>query len=276
MTNGRASVNTTPIVALDVPTASAAMALVGELGDACRFYKVGNELFTAAGPSVVAAIREHGCEVFLDLKFHDIPNTVAGGVRNAAKLGASLVTVHASGGAAMLRAAVGRRARCGWRLSRSRGHGADVAERRGGGATRGGEMPRSTWRPRCSGSRMWRATAGVDGVVCGGSEARAVSRALRRSLVDSRTGRARLPAAMRRTRRESSTPREAAAAGARYVVVGRMVTGAADRRQAMQAVSLELSSRSHGRRWERTGAGEYPGRVRLASPLDRSYGPVYC
>src|SRR5262249_24778765 len=97
---------TTPIVALDVPNAAAALSLVGELGDACRFYKVGNELFTETGPSVVAALRELGCEVFLDLKFHDIPNTVAGGVRNAARMRASLVTVHASGGVAMLAAAV--------------------------------------------------------------------------------------------------------------------------------------------------------------------------
>src|SRR5690348_9422847 len=94
-----------PIIALDVPTADAALKLVDDLGERCKFFKVGNELFTAAGPSVVAAIRDRGCDVFLDLKFHDIPNTVAGGVRNAARMGARLVTVHAAGGADMLRAA---------------------------------------------------------------------------------------------------------------------------------------------------------------------------
>src|SRR5689334_9839547 len=94
-----------PIIALDVPDAGAALALVEELGDACRFYKIGSELFTACGPSIVRQVRSTGADVFLDLKFHDIPNTVSGAVRRAAAMGARLVTVHAAGGLAMLRAA---------------------------------------------------------------------------------------------------------------------------------------------------------------------------
>src|SRR5262249_50880643 len=97
---------TTPIVPLDVPTAVDALELVEYLGDTCRFYTVGNELFTAAGPAIVQELRHRGKDVFLDLKFHDIPNTVAGGVRNASALGARLVTVHATGGLPMLKAAV--------------------------------------------------------------------------------------------------------------------------------------------------------------------------
>src|ERR1700760_1225066 len=97
---------TTPIVPLDVPTGVDAIELVEYLGDTCRFYKVGNELFTAAGPAIVNELRHRGKDVFLDLKFHDIPNTVAGGVRNAVALGARLVTVHATGGLPMLKAAV--------------------------------------------------------------------------------------------------------------------------------------------------------------------------
>ena len=96
----------TPIIALDVASTDDALAIVDQLGERCRFYKIGNELFTAEGPRVVREVRARGCEVFLDLKFHDIPNTVAGGVRNAARLGARLVTVHATGGATMVRAAV--------------------------------------------------------------------------------------------------------------------------------------------------------------------------
>src|SRR6478752_907777 len=96
---------TIPIVPLDVPTAEDALELVDHLGDRCRFYKIGNELFTACGPSIVREVKARGCDIFLDLKFHDIPNTVAGGVRNAAGLGVRLVTVHATGGRAMLEAA---------------------------------------------------------------------------------------------------------------------------------------------------------------------------
>lgn len=93
------------IVALDFSDAATALALVEELGNAVVFYKVGKELFTAAGPEVVRQLVARGKRVFLDLKFHDIPNTVAGAVRSAAELGVSLLTVHASGGAKMLHAA---------------------------------------------------------------------------------------------------------------------------------------------------------------------------
>ena len=95
-----------PIVALDFPRADQALAMVEKLGDACKFYKVGGELFTAAGPQVVQTLRALGNEVFLDLKLHDIPNTVKGAARSAASIGAKLVTVHATGGREMIEAAV--------------------------------------------------------------------------------------------------------------------------------------------------------------------------
>jgi orotidine-5'-phosphate decarboxylase len=93
------------IVALDVPTAKDALDLVNRLERTCRWFKVGLELFTAAGPSVLEPILARGHSVFLDLKFHDIPNTVAGAVRSAASLGVQMMTLHASGGPAMLAAA---------------------------------------------------------------------------------------------------------------------------------------------------------------------------
>jgi orotidine-5'-phosphate decarboxylase len=93
------------IVALDVANGDKARALVQELGETVTFYKVGKELFTAEGPGIVRDLVASGKRVFLDLKFHDIPNTVAGAVRTAASLGVSLLTVHASGGSKMLKAA---------------------------------------------------------------------------------------------------------------------------------------------------------------------------
>lgn len=93
------------IVALDVPDAPSAHQLVRRLEGACTWFKVGLELFAAAGPAVLEPILARGFSVFLDLKFHDIPNTVAGAVRSAARLGARMLTLHASGGPAMLAAA---------------------------------------------------------------------------------------------------------------------------------------------------------------------------
>jgi orotidine-5'-phosphate decarboxylase len=93
------------IVALDVPGAAPALALADQLQGLCRWCKVGLELYTAAGPAIVHELRSRGFSVFLDLKFHDIPNTVAGAVRSAAAIGAQLLTVHATGGPAMLEAA---------------------------------------------------------------------------------------------------------------------------------------------------------------------------
>ncbi len=94
------------IVALDFPSVASALAQVDRLEGRCRWFKVGLELYLASGGAVVAILREMGFEVFLDLKLHDIPNTVAGAVRSVSSLGASLLTVHASGGCAMLAAAV--------------------------------------------------------------------------------------------------------------------------------------------------------------------------
>jgi orotidine-5'-phosphate decarboxylase len=93
------------IVALDVPSAAAADDLVARLQGTCQWFKVGLELFAAAGPVVVETLAARGHSVFLDLKFHDIPNTVAGAVRSASALGVRMMTVHAAGGPAMLAAA---------------------------------------------------------------------------------------------------------------------------------------------------------------------------
>jgi orotidine-5'-phosphate decarboxylase len=93
------------IVALDVSSSAEAQNIVSHLGDAVQIYKVGMQLYTGVGPQVVRDLVSCGKKVFLDLKYHDIPNTVAGAVREAAQLGVSMLTVHAAGGTKMLQAA---------------------------------------------------------------------------------------------------------------------------------------------------------------------------
>ena len=95
------------IVALDVPTKAKALALVSSLSEAVSIYKIGLQLYTAEGPEIVRAVAATGAKVFLDLKLHDIPNTVAKAVEAAAELGVQMLTVHLSGGRQMLSAAVG-------------------------------------------------------------------------------------------------------------------------------------------------------------------------
>jgi orotidine-5'-phosphate decarboxylase len=231
----------TPIVALDVPDAAAALALVQRLGERCRFYKIGSELFTAAGPSVVALVRERGCEVFLDLKFHDIPNTVRGAVRSAAALGASLVTVHAVGGRAMLEAAVeGAGGRCrvlGVTILTSM-DATSLAAAWG--------RPRAEVRVEVLRLAGEVAASSAYGVVCSGEEA---------AVVRARYGRAlrllvpgiRLVGDDANDQRRVMTPGEAARAGADFLVLGRAVTAAADPAAAMERVLAELSGSGAGR-----------------------------
>jgi orotidine-5'-phosphate decarboxylase len=92
------------IVALDVPTAEAALKLAEQLAPVAGGFKIGSELFTSAGPDIVRRIRERGAPVFLDLKFHDIPNTVAKAVASATRLDVQMLTIHTSGGLEMMRA----------------------------------------------------------------------------------------------------------------------------------------------------------------------------
>jgi orotidine-5'-phosphate decarboxylase len=226
----------TPIIALDVPTAEDALRIVDELAERCRFYKIGNELFTAAGPSVVREIRGRGCDVFLDLKFHDIPNTVAGGVRNAARMGARLVTVHAAGGRAMLDAAVqagGDSCEILAVTVLTSLVASDVAAAWG----RTDSLSVSAEVVRLA---ELSAATGVHGVVCSGREAEAVRQRFGAGLAVLVPG-VRQAGGASQDQARVVTPREAAEAGARYVVVGRMVTAAPDRCAAMEQVIRDLA-----------------------------------
>ncbi|MFL5616572.1 MAG: orotidine-5'-phosphate decarboxylase [Gemmatimonadaceae bacterium] len=225
----------TPIVALDVPAVDTALAIVDELGDTCRFYKIGSELFTVAGPTIVREVRARGADVFLDLKFHDIPNTVAGAVRSAVSLGARLVTVHAVGGATMIGAAAKAAGdRCGvlavsvlTSLDET-----DVAVLWG----REREL-------RITDEVLRLATiardSGAAGLVCSGREARAIKDRFGPSFLVLIPG-IRLPEGASNDQSRTSTPETAVAAGADYVVLGREVTSAPDRHAAMNEMRTRL------------------------------------
>src|SRR5580704_11908180 len=107
------------IVALDVPAVDAALGLAEQLAPVCGGFKIGSELFTTAGPDIVKRVRERGSLVFLDLKFHDIPNTVAKAVAAAVRLDVQMLTVHASGGTEMLKAAEDAAQETAWKHGRT-------------------------------------------------------------------------------------------------------------------------------------------------------------
>lgn len=228
------------IVALDVPGAGEAGALVDRLGDACDFVKVGSELFTAGGPDVVDRVRRRSDlagadrDVFLDLKLHDIPNTVRAAARRAASLGARLLTVHAVGGRAMLEAAVdGAGEGCGV-LAVTVLTSLDAAAL--GEAWGRTVSDVETEVVRLSSLARY---AGVQGVVCSGIEAAAV-RAEHGDALEILVPGVRLAGSGAHDQKRVVTPGGAAAAGATYVVVGRTVTQDADPRAALARVRAEL------------------------------------
>ena len=223
------------IVPLDVPGAEAALALAARLDPKLCRVKVGKELFVAAGPAVVARLQERGFEVFLDLKFHDIPNTVAGACRAAAKLGVWMMDVHASGGTAMMRAAreaIEGVARppllIGVTVLTSLAD-ADLAEVGfAGGAAENAERL----------ARLARA-CGLDGVVCSAQEARALRHATGDDFVLVTPG-IRLATDARDDQARVVTPRDAVRAGSNYLVIGRPITGAADPAATLESIRHSL------------------------------------
>ena len=224
----------TAIVALDYPDRHAALAMVDRLGDACGFYKVGSELFVADGHAAIAALRDRGKRIFLDLKFHDIPNTVAGAVASAAGLGVSLLTVHASGGARMMQAAVEAAA------GRSEVFAVTVLTSLSD-AELGVAWGRLDLQLDAEVERLadLAAAAGVAGVVCSGLEAARLRDRFGRRLQLLVPG-VRLAGSAAGDQARVVTPAQAAAAGATYVILGRTVTGAASPEKAMAEAVASL------------------------------------
>lgn len=230
---------TTAIVALDVPDLPSAKSLVGQLGVHCDFYKVGLELFTAAGPDVVRWLRDEGKRVFVDLKLHDIPNTVQSAARNVAHLGASLLTVHASGGSAMVQAAVAG-ATAGSTGVQCGILGVTVL------TSLDSETVGTNWgrEPVVVPDEVVRLAGltrdgGGAGIVCSGHEASSVQ-AVYGDAIGILVPGIRLAGGDAHDQRRVMTPELAAQAGATWIILGRAVTAAADPVAAMAAVRRSL------------------------------------
>ena len=232
------------IVALDFPSSDAAMDMVDRLDGTCRWFKVGMELYYAAGNQILDRLRERGFEVFLDLKLHDIPNTVAGAVHTVASTGASLLTVHAGGGERMMRAAMQAADRPGaprllavtvlTSMDAAELSAVGVAADTGAG---GGIVETQVLRL----ARLAR-TAGIDGLVCSPEEVAAVRQAMgpeallvvpgiRPAGVGSSDDQSRVASAA-----------QAIGRGASKLVVGRPITLAPDPASAAAGILAEIRS----------------------------------
>lgn len=222
------------IVALDFASRARALALVDRLGEAADFYKVGLELYTRSGPGVVRELSRRKKRVFLDLKLHDIPNTVSGAVHAATDLGVELLTIHVAGGCRMMEvaaeAAEGRVALLGVTLLTSLSP-SDVEDMWG--------HPISSLREQVVRLAALSQESGLDGVVASPQEVQALRRRLGKELLVVTPG-IRLPGVDVNDQARVATPSQAAGAGASHLVLGRAVTAAADPVAALEKVRRSL------------------------------------
>ena len=230
------------LVALDVESLRDAEALLGRLDGVVTGCKIGSQLFTAAGPAAVESARKRGFRVFLDLKFHDIPTTVAGAVREAARLGVAMLNVHASGGVAMMRAAAeaAAKAAADFAAPRPLVLGVTVLT-----SLDRGTLAREVGVPASVDAHVLHLAdraceAGLDGCVASPREVRALRLALGPQWVIVTPG-IRIPAAGADDQTRVATPRQARDAGADYVVVGRPITAAPDPAAAAAEILRQIA-----------------------------------
>jgi orotidine-5'-phosphate decarboxylase len=223
------------IVALDVPTAVEARLLAERLRGICRWVKVGLELYLVAGNSIVEELANQGYSVFLDLKFHDIPNTVAGAVRSAATVGASLLTVHAAGGPAMLHAAAEAAAAS---TNSPRLLAVTVLTSMDAFQLAAVGIEQSPAEQVLRLARVARAS-GIHGLVCSAEEVRALRHELGPG-AELVTPGIRPAGSEAGDQKRITTPADAIRAGASALVVGRPITQASDPAQAAQAILDEI------------------------------------
>ncbi len=230
------------LVALDVPSASAALSLADTLRGAVGGFKIGSQLFTAAGPDIVRKMVDRGDSVFLDLKFHDIPNTVAGAIQSSADLGVWMVNVHASGGRPMMEAArkaaderrpPGRHKPLVIAVTVLTSLDAQTLASVGVSASPLEQVVRLAELAQAS---------GLDGVVASPQETAAICKACGPSFVIVTPGiRGGSAAAAKDDQQRTMSPAEAVAAGSSYLVVGRPITAAPDPREAARLIAQSLT-----------------------------------
>jgi orotidine-5'-phosphate decarboxylase len=229
------------IAALDVPNVEAALKLAGQISPAVGAFKIGGELFTAAGPDIVRRIRDTGAAVFLDLKFHDIPNTVAKAVASATRLDVQMLTIHTGGGLEMMRAA------------EASAQQAAKADGRAGplvlGVTvltssNGSTLAETGCEPNVVAQveRLARLAvkAGLRGLVCSPLEIVALRKILP-AQVQLVTPGIRTGAEKADDQKRTLTPREAIAAGASWLVIGRPIYAAENPREAAEKILESLT-----------------------------------
>jgi orotidine-5'-phosphate decarboxylase len=227
------------IIALDVPSASEAQKLVARIGDAAGIYKVGLQLFIAEGPSIVRDLVSSGRRVFLDLKLHDIPTTVALAVKSAAELRVDMLTIHASGGAAMLRAATEAAA------GRINLLAVTVLT-----SLNDEDMQEIGVSGRASDQVLRMAalaqSAGCQGIVTSPRESLMVRKALGEGFAIVTPG-IRPAGAETNDQQRIATPVQAISNGASHIVVGRPITHAADPAKAAAAIIAEMEQARNSR-----------------------------
>ncbi len=225
------------IVALDVPSATQARQIVQFLGETVTTYKVGKQLFTAEGPQLVRELVASGRKVFLDLKFHDIPNTVAGAVRSASELGVTMLNVHASGGSTMMKAAVEAAAQSATKplvlaVTVLTSFSDDDLQEIGASGNALSQVLRLAALAR---------DAGCGGVVASAREAKELRREMGEGFAIVTPGVRPAEAAIGDQTR-ILTPAEAIAAGATYLVVGRPILQAKDQAAAAKGIVAEIEA----------------------------------
>ena len=230
------------IAALDVPTAEQAVKLAEQVSPAVGGFKIGMELFTAGGPEVVRRIRGTGVSVFLDLKFHDIPNTVANAVAAAVRLDVQMLTVHASGGVEMLQAAEKAAEETAWEIGKSPPLvlAVTILTSLDSNALSVIGLDPNVGRQVRRLANMAN-TAGLRGLVCSPLEVAELRQTFPRSMQLVTPG-IRLTSNPADDQKRTLNPREALSAGANWLVIGRPIFAAENPRAAAEAILESLGS----------------------------------